>query len=136
MPRRLITCPVCKTDQHIYRNKLARHQGENILTCDGSGWQVVLDKVLTPEESFEARAFAAVYGPDVGKNKFTTPPPPVVPIDCRAALEDDNLLYLCREDVVRLIREAIENKRFLTESGCDPFADISALADKFERLAL
>lgn len=34
--RKLITCPVCKIDQHIYRGKVCIHQGESILTCGGS----------------------------------------------------------------------------------------------------
>lgn len=37
MARRLITCPVCKKDCHVYKDKLARHTGDSILTCLGSG---------------------------------------------------------------------------------------------------
>jgi len=40
MARRLITCPHCGKDQHVYRDRLVRHQGMSILTCDGSGLRV------------------------------------------------------------------------------------------------
>lgn len=35
MPRRLVTCPVCKTDQHIYRDKICNHT-DGGLRCFGS----------------------------------------------------------------------------------------------------
>lgn len=35
--RKLIICPVCKTEQHIYKGNICKHQGESILTCAGSG---------------------------------------------------------------------------------------------------
>lgn len=43
MPRRrLITCPVCGTDQHVYRDKLVRHRACSAFSvnCDASGWEV------------------------------------------------------------------------------------------------
>lgn len=34
--RTLVTCPVCKTDQHIYAGKICKHIGLGALTCLGS----------------------------------------------------------------------------------------------------
>lgn len=36
MPRRLVTCPVCKTDQHIYRDRICNHTADGGLHCFGS----------------------------------------------------------------------------------------------------
>lgn len=34
--RKLVTCPKCNTDQHIYAGKIAKHD-EGIIRCTGSG---------------------------------------------------------------------------------------------------
>ena len=34
--RTLVTCPVCKTDQHIYAGKICKHISDGGLTCSGS----------------------------------------------------------------------------------------------------
>jgi len=128
MPRRLITCPVCQTDQHVYKDKLARHRACRAFSvdCAGSGLDVnralgvgkQIDAILA--RSTQPTTDQIVYGPDVGRNKLTTPPPPVVPIDCRFITDLDwapsgatnadgstriyeDFVYLRKEDVVRLL---------------------------------
>jgi hypothetical protein len=39
MSRLLITCPVCKADQHTYRKKICNHD-DGILRCTGSGLDI------------------------------------------------------------------------------------------------
>jgi len=36
MERHLVTCPVCKTDQHIYGGKICNHEGYGGIRCLGS----------------------------------------------------------------------------------------------------
>lgn len=47
--RRLITCPVCKVDQHIYKDKICIHQGETILQCSGSKMPVKEVLAINPK---------------------------------------------------------------------------------------
>ena len=35
--RKLVTCPICNTDQHVYANKIVKHDGIGPITCTGSG---------------------------------------------------------------------------------------------------
>lgn len=36
MNKTLVTCPVCKTDQHVYAQKICKHIGDGGLICSGS----------------------------------------------------------------------------------------------------
>jgi hypothetical protein len=48
MARQLVTCPVCKTDQHLYRNRICNHDGLGAIRCTGSRTSL---KVLTEKDA-------------------------------------------------------------------------------------
>lgn len=40
MPRQLVTCPVCETDQHVRKGLLCNHDGIGAIRCTGSHMKV------------------------------------------------------------------------------------------------
>lgn len=47
MNRRLVTCPVCQCDQYVYANKLVKHGAVSNPKCDGSGYAVDSNGLVT-----------------------------------------------------------------------------------------